>query len=126
MKNVKVLGKANDKIPRDEILLAKMLQNVGVYNLKWCEGYYFLDQHNNPLHCELYLSNKIDLKFWLNHGLAAACAFGAAHLSPDSGKSIKAGRYFYADTGNDNTGTWRDLPGEDLGWAYRQAMTIKE
>ena len=95
------------KVDAKELLLAKLLQNAHANNLGWCRGtlYRYADG-------ERY----------------ACCAVGAASLSPDSEREIS--HMTGVIDGNDSLRTtwdsWNPDDCEDIGYAFKMAMTISE
>lgn len=115
------MKKSNDNIPTDEMLLAMALQNAGAYEMGWCMGAYYEDAGGRPV--DTYAARERARK---------CCAVGALRLTDDT-KMDDRGVIFRDQViqGNDNSYDlcWRysgDDYGESLGWAYRQAMTIKD
>jgi hypothetical protein len=122
--------KANDNIPRDEMLLAEAIAAAKARGMKWCRGSAFEDADGNQT---------------TRSKAARCCALGALALADVlpgylaiSGIErevrsigINTGQVFY---GNDFAGLWTtgDVSflagdkGESLGWAYRCAMTQED
>ena len=107
--------KANDSIPRDEMLLAEAIAAAKARGLKWTSGAPFLDEHRNVVSparatvcCAvggLVLAGRATIKS--GTGRAAQRNLAAVHL------------------GNDFDLWWEENTadhGESLGWAFRCAM----
>lgn len=106
----KKLKLANENIPEDEMVLAKILQNAKARDLGFSKGAYYKNSEGH---------------ICLPQEAVYACAVGAAMLEEDT----KCTGFYYITNGNDcdywNNNT--DLKdGETIGWAYRQAMTVGE
>lgn len=103
-------NKSNDDIPEDEMLLAKLLQNVNVRGLKWTKGAFMRDAKgwNTNQHKEV----------------VSCCAMGAAALETDS--DADAANWQGIIAGNDREEWYEYFPttrdGESLGAAFRVAM----
>jgi hypothetical protein len=107
---------SNDNIPDDELVLAKLIQNVSARKLKACKYVPYTSKDGSTSFSFLY------------NNTVSCCAMGAAYLENDSDDDIAA--YVFIARGNDNK-QWseaepyshpRDRDGESLGWAYYQAM----
>lgn len=107
--------KSNDKIPRDEMLLAEALAAATARGLKWNRDVLFLDKGGYSL--AAHQSDKA----------ASCCAYGAlivagrvpAHYAERPESVCRIG------VGNDREYDWpscQDDCGESLGWAFRCAM----
>lgn len=114
-KKLKVLGPANDRrVPRDEITLAKLVQNAKALGLKHTSGAFFRNADDQ----------------WEDNAdfAVACCAIGASKLSPDTERSPHLGLPGIV-TGNDHTDDATYTITEDyargftLGRAFREAMT---
>lgn len=107
MTNAAKIKKANDKIPKDELFLAKLIQNAASRGMKSCEGAAFMTVRTTDG----------PRKF--------CCAVGAASLELDTNTSLGCESwYFWMIKGNDLdewTSTDGDA-GESLGWAFREAL----
>lgn len=108
--------KANDDIPEDELILAKLIQNASARGLKACKYVPYTSKDGSTSYS--CYSNYI----------VSCCAMGAAYLENDSDDDIAT--YVFIARGNDSK-QWseekpysypRDKDGESLGWAYYQAM----
>lgn len=118
----KTVRLSNDNIPEDELLLAKLLQNAGLYGLVACKGSAFKDE------------NGWSTGTFNQDTSAACCALGAASLSPDTSSAV--GSLDGVDTGNDAndydtfsnvwSGTFDDdtsaIKGLNIGAAFELAL----
>lgn len=112
---MKKLGKSNDDIPADEMLLAKIIQNSKAKNLKWCKGAEYRDVDGRSV-------------AWFNTEPASCCAMGAIKLADDtlSEWHKKHHHYGLVTYGNDLVDwvLWIDDftdQGETMGYAYAKA-----
>lgn len=117
MSKVKIYGPAPEPTDPKELLLAQLLQNAGAREVDWCQGAFWID--------ELGVSTSEPAS------AAQCCALGAAYFEPDS--TITANNTHGVIVGNDwDTANWSisecfpDSDFEDVGYAFREAMTRTE
>jgi hypothetical protein len=107
-------GEMSKKIPEDEMLLAKLIQNAKSRGLGWCSGALYLTPYGEPR------ANPVTAN--------RCCAIGAANLDPETRAEVES--YGFVAHGNDNgahvrwysENSMRPADGETLGWAFRLAM----
>lgn len=108
MSKVKIYGPAPEPIDEKELALAQMLQNAGARELKWTSWALYRDGGDRLCDPENAVS---------------CCAIGAAYLEADSKSAVE--KMYGVTTGNDYKGGFWDTssPYEDVGYAFRKAMT---
>lgn len=105
--------KSNDKIPKDEMLLAKMIQNTKARGMKAHRGSYYLTPDGY----------KYSLTTTTLDSAIGCCAVGACWLESDT--EAISDEFGDLITGNDSTAdTWSAFAsdeGETVGYAFQQA-----
>ena len=110
--------KSNDKIPRDEMLLAEAVAAAKGRNLSLSIHAYF---RKNGIECRATDADSCCI-------IGALCLAGRLESEEFEGKTLPLNRFRFngAAFGNDRPDLdWRfpnDRDGEDLGWAFRCAM----
>ena len=106
--------------PKDELLLAKLIQNARVRGLESSVGTYYRNEAG-------------DYEHRFTKRVKYCCALGAALLEADTKEEIFLPRmeavkekYYNIVKGNDGPGWWKDEKaddGESLGWAFNEALS---
>lgn len=101
--------KANDEIPDDEMLLAKIIQNAAARGLKSCRSAPYRDWLGSPCDSDRAIM---------------CCAIGSAALEKDTEVPMRI--LCFVSYGNDNQSKWGHgtdpYDGETLGYAFVQAL----